>query len=917
MIYQMFHGVGPMSSPDGRPTNAVFGCTRAIMELYDRGADYLLAAYDVSSNTFRDAIVDNYKANRAEPPIELSLQHPMIRAVLEAMRIPILEYPGYEADDVMATIARLGEEQGCVVYLCTSDKDCRQLLSPLTRIYNLRKKEELDAEKLYLDWGVHPDQVVDYQTLVGDSTDNVKGLTGCGAKTASKWLQQFGTLDNIVKNVSSIGGPKLRQALIQWHADGTLEQTRQLVRLERFVPIEFDWDGWKRREWDYSRLLDLFTEYGFRTFATKVRAEIGTFPTVPQTIDSDFPFGAFAEVGTANSATGDHWGDPEYQMVSTPEHFESFFQELTRQSFFTIDLETTSLDPFQAKIVGYAISWEPTKAYYLPVRAPFGFTVLDPVETFARLRPILEDAKIQKSNQNIKYDMLVLRVHGVTLRGVSGDPMIADYLLHAGERSHNLDDMTRRYYNHENISITELIGQGKSQITIDQADLDRVTAYAGEDAVAAYKLTSKLEGELRREKLWDLYHDIEIPLIRILLDMEYEGVLIDAAYLKQLSNEMTDQLNDLESAIHALAGRQFNISSPKQLREIMFEELGYPIQKKTGTTREASTDYETLEKLASLGYELPKRIIEYRSIAKLKGTYVDALPNLIQPSTGRVHTSLNQTVASTGRLSSSEPNLQNIPARTDQGRQIRRAFIARPGWRIVTSDYSQIELRLLAHFCEDSAMLLAFEQNEDVHTRVAAQIFKVLPTEVTSEQRRVAKTVNFGVIYGMSSHGLAVRLGITRQEADEFIEGYFSQFPRVLEYQNALLVKAKHSGYVTTLLGRRRRFDPATIREKSTFQNRSQAEREAINMEIQGSAADLMKLAILAVDREIHKKNLNAKMILTVHDELVFEVPEDEVSDLARLARYEMTNVMKLKVPLQVDIAVGLNWLDVTDYKGD
>jgi DNA polymerase-1 len=380
---------------------------------------------------------------------------------------------------------------------------------------------------------------------------------------------------------------------------------------------------------------------------------------------------------------------------------------------------------------------------------------------------------------------------------------------------------------------------------------------------------------------------------------------------------MTDQLNDLESAIHALAGRQFNISSPKQLREIMFEELGYPIQKKTGTTREASTDYETLEKLASLGYELPKRIIEYRSIAKLKGTYVDALPNLIQPSTGRVHTSLNQTVASTGRLSSSEPNLQNIPARTDQGRQIRRAFIARPGWRIVTSDYSQIELRLLAHFCEDSAMLLAFEQNEDVHTRVAAQIFKVLPTEVTSEQRRVAKTVNFGVIYGMSSHGLAVRLGITRQEADEFIEGYFSQFPRVLEYQNALLVKAKHSGYVTTLLGRRRRFDPATIREKSTFQNRSQAEREAINMEIQGSAADLMKLAILAVDREIHKKNLNAKMILTVHDELVFEVPEDEVSDLARLARYEMTNVMKLKVPLQVDIAVGLNWLDVTDYKGD
>jgi DNA polymerase-1 len=516
-------------------------------------------------------------------------------------------------------------------------------------------------------------------------------------------------------------------------------------------------------------------------------------------------------------------------------------------------------------------------------------------------------------NQNIKYDRLVLRKDGVELRGVVGDSMIADYLLHAGERIHNLDELTRRYFGHENITIDTLIGKGKKQITMAEVPVAKVTAYAGEDADAAFRIAEKLEPELETAGLRKLYDELEIPLIEVLAELEYNGVRLDVPFLAKLSSEMQIQLDAMEKDAHALAGREFNVGSPKQLREILFDEMRLPIQKRTGTTGEASTDQESLERLAALGHPLPRKIIEHRQIAKLKGTYVDALPALINPRTNRLHTSFNQTVAATGRLSSSDPNLQNIPARTEQGRQIRQAFIPRDGWRIVSADYSQIELRLLAQFSGDEQMQAAFAEDADIHNRVAAQIFKVPEAAVTGEQRRVAKTVNFGVIYGMSAIGLAVRLGMPKKDAEKFIAEYFARYPKVLKYQDGLLADAQKTGYVSTILGRRRRFNLSDRDVRSSFKMRTQPAREAINMPIQGSAADLMKLAMLAVHKRLNADRLEAKMLLTVHDELVFECPPSEVQVLAKLVREEMSGAMKLDVPLRVDVVSGVNWLDGED----
>jgi DNA polymerase-1 len=948
MIFQMFHGVGPMSAPDGRPTNAVFGVTRAIMDLYDHGADYLIAAFDRKGPTFRDKLYREYKAHRQPPPDDLLVQEPMIEQVLEAMRIPMLGVPGYEADDVMATLAVEGAARGLNVFLCTSDKDCRQLLNDRVKILNLRKGETLDAAGLLAVWGVTPQQVVDFQALVGDPTDGVPGVPGVGPKTAAKWLQQYGTLDNLVKHADEVGGPKLQEALKKAIADGTLELSRKLVRLDTRVPLTFDWDGWRRRDWDGQRLLELFQEFGFRGFANKVRAtlsasgarrnaellatvgEAGERRGLPPSSEAvardgegkprrsqgslfdaldgaaDFAFGA-------NAPSAD-W-KVDYKTVDTKKAFDAFLKKLKKQKRFSFDLETTSLDPLRAEMVGYAFSWVEAEAYYLPVRGPAGSKLLDPAETLAALKPVFEDPTVAKVNQNIKYDWLVLRTLGVDLRGVAGDPMVADYLLHAGERSHNLDELARRYLAHENIPITDLIGKGKNQLPMEQVPVGRVRDYACEDADVAWRLAAMLESELETEGLRKLYDEVEVPLIEVLQELEFNGVRLDLPFLQKLSVEMDKQLAGIEAEVHRLAGKKFNLASPKQLREVLFDQMKLPVQKRTGTTNEPSTDQESLERLAALGHELPKQIIEHRQVAKLKGTYVDALPALVNPRTGRVHTSFNQTVASTGRLSSSDPNLQNIPARSEQGRQIRQAFIPRDGWRLLTADYSQVELRLLAHFTGDAKLREAFAADQDIHAAVAAAIFKVPEGQVTAAQRRVAKTVNFGVLYGMSAHGLAVRLGMPRQDAERFIDEYFARYPKVLAYQDDLLRQGQANGYVGTLLGRRRRFTLADTDVKSTYRNRTSAAREAINMEIQGSAADLMKLAMLGVYRRLGGGKFQAKMLLTVHDELVFEVPPREVKKVAALVREEMTGAMTLDVPLKVDVAVGPNWLEVENVE--
>jgi DNA polymerase-1 len=923
LIFQVFHAIPEMSSPSGLPTNALFGFTRDMLFLRtEKKPDYLLCVFDRPGPTFRDALYAEYKAHRTPPPDDLNAQIPLICRMLEAMRIPVLGREGFEADDVLATIARVAAERGLEVLVCTSDKDCRQLINDHVRLYNLRKRAVLDRPGLLEDWGITPEQVVDLQTLVGDSVDNVPGVPGIGLKTAAKLLQEFGTLDNLMANVDKVPGAKKQENLRA--SVEKMELSRKLVRLHTAVPMEMDWKGWQLKDWDAPGLLALFQEWGFRSFADQVR-RLSPAALVPEPVSAGddfeggsvqgelFPFGANVAEDEAVTALKEKKG--VYQLIDTPAKFKGFYQQLRKQKRFAVDLETTSLDPLRSEVVGLAFSWEPGSAYYLAVRAPEGEAALDPARTLAELAKVLENPKVAKLNQNIKYDLLALRANGVRLAGVSGDPMLADYLLHAGERSHNIADLASRYLNHRVIPITDLIGKGKNQLRMDQVTTSRVAEYSGEDADFAWRLCLLLETQLQEAGLKKLYDDLEVLLIEVLAEMEYNGVRLDVPLLRRLGEDMARQLEGIEREIYELASHSFNIASPKQLRQVLFEELKLPTQRRTGITGEASTDQETLERLAALGHPLPKKIVEHRQVAKLKGTYVDALPDLINPKTGRIHASFNQTVAATGRLSSSDPNLQNIPVRREQGRQIRQAFLPEAGWKLLTADYSQIELRLLAHFCGDEELRRAFALDHDIHAIVAAQIFGVAQKDVTAEMRRMAKTVNFGVIYGISSHGLAQRLGMPREEAARFIDAYFARYPKVLAYQARLLENCRRDRYVGTILGRRREI--SGIRPDSTYQQRNQPEREAINMEIQGSAADLIKLAMVNIFRRLRDEGLRTRLLLQIHDELVFEVPPEELETATALVRAEMTTpvekALKLEVPLKVDLAVGPNWLDVVE----
>ncbi len=924
LIFQVFYAIRGMSSPAGLPTNALFGFIRDILYLRSLNPTYLVCAFDRSEPTFRSALYPDYKAHREEMPHDLVLQLPLIEQAVDALAVPRLSVEGFEADDILATLARAGEKRGLNVFLCTSDKDARQLLSEQIRIFNLRKMQEFGPAELLDDWGVRPDQVVDLQTLVGDSVDNVPGVPGIGIKTAAKLLQEFGTLDNLLKNIDKVPGAKKQESLRA--SSSLLGVSRQLVRLVDNVPIEMNWDAWKPGPIDTERMLELCREWGFNSLAREIRAlghqSSGSTQAELFSQEELFPFGANAAPTSESESTASSVTSHQYRLIDSRESLDLLLDELAHQRRFAIDLETTSLSPHEALIVGIALSWRAGQGYYLAIRGPKGSKLLEEQEVFAKLKPILEDPSIAKVNQNIKYDQLVLRANGIRLLGVVGDPMVADYLLHAGERSHSLEDMARRYLNHQVIPITELIGKKsrkQEQLRMDEVAADKVSVYAAEDADIAWRLTEFLERQLDGiAELRRLYDELEIPLIEVLAEMEYNGIRLDVELLAKMSAEMGQQLQSIEQEIYRLAGKEFNIGSLPQLRTVLFDELKLPIQTRTGVTGAASTDQETLEKLAALdhpGAALPRKILEHRQISKLKSTYVDALPRLVRPQTQRVHASFNQTVAATGRLSSSDPNLQNIPVRRAMGQQIRQAFVPEPGWVLLTADYSQIELRLLAHFCADEALCQAFAEDRDIHAAVASQIFHVAEDEVTAEQRRMAKTVNFGVIYGISAPGLAQRLEISKDEASQFITAYFQRYPRVEAYQKQLLDDCRQRGYARTILGRRRLFDKSTIRANSSYQNRNQAEREAINTEVQGSAADLIKLAMLYTYRALHQAKLRSRLLLQIHDELVFEGPHDELSQLTQLVRRQMTEPvtdrLKLRVPLKVDLAAGPNWLEV------
>ena len=949
LLFQVFHALPPMTNPDGLPTNALFGIARDLVALRGKNPTYLVCALDLGGPTFRHVLYPEYKSHRPPMPPDLAAQIPWLEKVIDALAIPRLSMEGYEADDILATLAVEASQKGVDTLLCTSDKDCRQLLGQYVRLYNMRKDTYYTPVELRADWGVAPEQVVDLQALVGDTADHVPGAPGVGPKTAQKWLEEFGTLEGLFANLDKVPGKKGQVLKDNW---GKVELSRKLVRLEDKVPIALNWDAWKLREPDKATAHALFKHFNFRTLAAQFDpkgdvggggAGSGGYPSRQavqpakarakkgQAGQGDLFSGLMAPAGEALEeiapapAPDDVWDYSGYAAITQQGPWQEFLGEMRGWKRFAFDLETTSLDPLEAKIVGISFCNQPGKARYIALMGPEGQTFLDSAQVLAELKPIFENPAIEKVNQNIKYEYLVLHRAGINLQGLAGDSMLADYLLHAGERSHGLDDLSKRYLGHQMIPITELIGKSgrkQPQKRMNEVDVALVSRYACEDADAAWQLTEKLEGLLAAEgeangALPEIYRNLEVPLIGVLARMEAEGVKIDSGRLGQLGQEMGVELVEIEAKIHALVGRAFNIQSLPQLRQVLFDELKLPPQKRTGVTGEASTDQETLEKLATMdlpGSEVPKLLLRHRQVSKLKGTYVDALPALADAD-GRIHASFNQTVAATGRLSSSDPNLQNIPVRREMGQQIRQAFIARPGWSLVTADYSQIELRLLAHLSGDEALLKAFADKVDVHSAVAAELYGVALGSVDDAMRRTAKMVNFGVIYGISAFGLAARLGIGNKEASLFIDAYFARYPAVLEWQQQLLEQAHASGTVRTLLGRVRQIEG--VRSQSSYRQRNQPEREAINMEVQGSAADLIKLAMLEVDRMLPAEGFAGRMVLQIHDELVVEAPHSEVGRVAKRLRESMVGALSarvnLKVALEVDVAQGPNWLDVEE----
>ena len=889
LIYQVFHAMPEMTGPQGQPVGAVLGFTRDLFYLLEeKQPDYLFCAFDMPGKTFRHDLFDQYKIHRTEMPGDLIPQIESIRRVIQALGIPAVGLESFEADDVLATLARIVDELQGRCYLVTNDKDCRQAITDRVSLYNIRKDLVFDREAVLDEWGITPEQVVDFQSLVGDSVDNVPGVPLIGPKIARQLLQQYGTLEGVLDHAHEVSGKKRKQNLIEGRDQALL--SRSLVKLDRHVPIEIDFGAGRVGKLDTVKLAGLFAEFGFRSLREKVEStEAGPVKQNPKVA-------------------------AKYHLVDTPEAFETFLQQLRRPECFSIDTETRNISPQWsskvwprwAEIVGLSFAWRDDEAWYLPIRGPQGDRCLDPIATLDSLRPILEDPAVGKIGQNLKYEMIVLRNAGVELAGVEFDTMVASYLLDAGDRNHGLDDLAKRYLDHNTIKIAELIGTGKNQKRMDEVPVAQVADYAAEDALLPWLLRPLLARQLAETGLDGLYAELELPLIDVLAELESNGIRVDTERLAQLSIQQGRRLETLQQEIFELAGHEFNIASPKQLQKILFEELGLPVVKKTKTG--PSTDAGVLEELAR-SHDLPAKIIDFRQVAKLKGTYVDALPEMVHPTTRRVHASFNQGVTATGRLSSSDPNLQNIPVRSEAGREIRSAFVpSEDGWVLLAADYSQIELRVLAHFSADERLSEAFANGEDIHARVAGQVHGVELAEVTPEMRRKAKAVNFGVIYGQSPFGLAKQLGIDQDEAAQFIDAYFEGYPRIEGFLGQVLAECRKNGYVETILGRRRQISgvrPDPGRQKNL------AERTAINTVIQGSAADLIKQAMVRIHDRIGREGLRTRMLLQIHDELIFEVPSEKVDDLAQLVVDEMVNgVQPLSVPLTLDLKAGPNWAD-------
>lgn len=882
-----------LTSSSGEPTKATYIFTTAVLGLIkNQKPDMLVVAMDSKTPTFRAKIYPDYKAHRPPMPDDMPVQINRIEEIMSAMNVPVLRVNGFEADDLIGTLAKKAAKEGIDVYICSKDKDILQLIDEHVFAYDMKTGDKTDVASIQAEMKIMPERFIDVLALQGDASDNVPGVADVGPKTALEWIQKYGSVDNLFAHAGEIPGKRgdnLRKSKDQVYL------SRRLVTIDCDVPVKIDYEAFAVKPVDEALLTQIFNELGF----TRLLGQMGLSSAAQPSHQQSLPLTTSGNSGSAKTVVHD------YQLIDTPEKFDTFLEKLQKQGQFAIDTETTSLAPMRADLVGISFSWQPKTGFYIPVRAPMGAKHLALLKVREKLAPILADKTVKKIGQNIKYDILVLRNAGLPLKGVHFDTMVASYCLDPLRSSHSLDNMALDFLNYTSVPISVLIGKGRNQITFDMVDTTSACEYSVEDADLTWQLYHYFVEQLERQpQIKKLFYDVEMPLVSVLAEMEYNGVSLDTEILAGMSEEITASINRLVDEIYQTIGIPFNIDSPKQLAEVLFDRLGLKSIRSGKTGR--STDAGVLDELAGQ-HPVINLILEYRTLSKLKNTYVDKLGLLINRRTGRVHASFNQTVTATGRLSSSDPNLQNIPIRTPLGSKIRSAFVPKNKTDcILSADYSQIELRLLAYFSKDKALREAFARDFDIHRFVASQIFNVPIERVTPEMRSRCKAVNFGIIYGQGALGLANTTGLSPAEAKKFIDDYFARYSSIRDFMDSVVEEATRTGYAKTILGRRRKILNLTSPNPG---KRAQARRFAVNTVIQGSAADLIKVAMVNIHRKIESEDLPVKMILQVHDELVFELPMSEAEDHSKWISCEMTSAIKLDVPMKVDVTYGPSWL--------